>query len=153
MYDLYQMTIKDSNINMMILKLIERLEVTWCYINEWMKWNWNLESKKPKCEWDKKKTHHNGFKLANTLQWQCRAPLHECPKHHGHKGDLEMTPKTCGAVGERAQVILVWVKALGVGNAPHPWRLGVTRLKPWAMHSLWREGSRMLKNTSMGGLS
>jgi hypothetical protein len=32
----------------------------------------------------------------------------ECLKHHGHKEDLEMTPKTCGAVGERAQVILVW---------------------------------------------
>ena len=31
--------------------------------------------------------------------------------------------------GERAQVILVW-KAPCVGNASHPWRLGVMRVKP-----------------------
>jgi hypothetical protein len=48
----------------------------------------------------------------------CCAPLHEeCPKHHGHKGDSGVTPGTCDAGGERAQVILVWVSALGVGNA------------------------------------
>ena len=28
------------------------------------------------------------------------------PQHHGHKGDLGITSGTCGAVGERAQVIL-----------------------------------------------
>ena len=61
----------------------------------------------------------------------CRAPLHmECPKHHGHKGDPGVTPKTCDAVGERAQVILVWVRAPGVGNASHPQRLGVMRVRP-----------------------
>jgi hypothetical protein len=39
-------------------------------------------------------------------------PLHkECPKHHWHKGDPGVTPGTCGADGERAQVILVWVRA------------------------------------------
>ena len=44
----------------------------------------------------------------------CRAPLlEECPQHHGHKGDPGVTPETCGAIGERAQVILVWVRAPG----------------------------------------
>ena len=39
---------------------------------------------------------------------ECRAPLfEECPQHHGHKGDPGVTPGTCGAIGERAQVILV----------------------------------------------
>ncbi len=61
----------------------------------------------------------------------CRAPLHEeCLKHHGHKGDPGVTPGTCGAVGERAQVILVWVRAPGVGNASHPRRLGGMRVRP-----------------------
>ena len=41
-----------------------------------------------------------------------------------------MTPKICGNIGERAQVILMWVKALGVENASHSWRLGVTRVRP-----------------------
>ena len=51
----------------------------------------------------------------------CRAPLHEeRPKHHGHKGDPGFSPGTSDAVGERAQVILVWVRALSVGNASHP---------------------------------
>jgi len=62
---------------------------------------------------------------------ECRAPLHEeCPKHHGHKGDPGVTPGTCGAVGERAQVILVWARAPGVGNASHPRRLGGMRVRP-----------------------
>jgi hypothetical protein len=47
-----------------------------------------------------------------------------CPKHQGHKGDPGVTPGTCGAGGEKAQMILVWVKAPGVGNASHPRRLG-----------------------------
>ena len=50
-----------------------------------------------------------------------------CLKHHGHKGDPGVTPGTCGAGGERAQVILVWVRAPGVGNASHPQRLGGMR--------------------------
>jgi hypothetical protein len=53
-----------------------------------------------------------------------------CPKHQGHKGDPGVTPGTCGAGGEKAQVILVWVRAPGVGNASHPWRLGVMRERP-----------------------
>ena len=43
---------------------------------------------------------------------ECHAPLlEECPQHHGHKKDPGVTPETCGAIGERAQVILVWVRA------------------------------------------
>jgi hypothetical protein len=42
-----------------------------------------------------------------------------CPKHHGHKGDPRVTPGTCEAGGENAQVILVWLRAPGVGNAPY----------------------------------
>src|ERR1700738_2236889 len=61
----------------------------------------------------------------------CRAPLHEeCPKHHGHKGDPGVTPGTCGAVGKRAQVFLVWAMTPGVGNASYPRRLGRTRVRP-----------------------
>jgi transposase InsO family protein len=61
----------------------------------------------------------------------CRAPLHKgCPKHQGHKGDPGVTPGTCGAGGEKAQMILVWVRAPGVGNASHPRRLGVMRVRP-----------------------
>jgi hypothetical protein len=38
----------------------------------------------------------------------CPTLLHEeCPKYHGHKGDPGVTPKTCGAVGERVQMIVV----------------------------------------------
>ena len=76
-----------------------------------------------------------------------------CLKDHGHKGDPGVTPGTCGADGENAQVFLVWVRASGVGNASHPRRLGVMRVRPWAMHSSWRAISRMLKITSNGGVS
>ena len=51
----------------------------------------------------------------------CCTPLHEdCPQHHGHKGDPEVTLMTCGAIGERAQVILMGVRAPGVENTSHP---------------------------------
>jgi hypothetical protein len=61
----------------------------------------------------------------------CRAPLHKgCPKHQGHKRDPGVTLGTCGASGEKAQVILVWVRAPGVGNASHPRRLRVMRERP-----------------------
>ena len=48
---------------------------------------------------------------------RCLAPLKKkCPKHHGHKGDPEVTPETCGADGEKASVILVhlekWVSGV-----------------------------------------
>ena len=48
-------------------------------------------------------------------------------KHHGHKGDPGVTPGTCGADGEKAQVILVWVRVPGVGNTSHPRGLGSMR--------------------------
>ena len=48
---------------------------------------------------------------------ECHPPFHEeCLKHHGHKGDPGVTLGSCDTVGERAQVILVWARALGVGN-------------------------------------
>ena len=66
-----------------------------------------------------------------TVVATCCAPLHkECPKYHGPKGDPGVTPRTCGAVGDWAQVILVWVRFPGVGNASHPQRLGAMRVSP-----------------------
>ena len=51
---------------------------------------------------------------------QCRAPLLEkYSQHHGNKGDPEVSPRTCGAIGKRAQVILVLVRAPGHGNTSH----------------------------------
>ena len=85
---------------------------------------------------------------------KCRTSIHEkCPKHHGHKEDPGLTPGSCGAVGERAQMILVWVRATGVGNASHLWRPRVQRVRPLAMRSLWHVDSRMIKKTSIGGVS
>jgi hypothetical protein len=69
------------------------------------------------------------------------------------QGDPGTTPGTCGADGENAQMLLVWVRAPGVGNASHPWGLRVMRVRPWVMRSSWREDSKMLKNTSFGGVS
>jgi hypothetical protein len=55
------------------------------------------------------------YDLTPFLQSTCHAPLHEeCPQHHGHKGDPGVTPGTCDAIGERDQVILMWVRAPGV---------------------------------------
>ena len=85
---------------------------------------------------------------------RCRAPLHEeCPKHHGHKGDPGVAPETCTAIGERAQVILVWVRAPDVRNASHPRRVRGMEVRPSAMRSLWRGDFRMNKNTSISGVS
>ena len=42
----------------------------------------------------------------------CSPPLHEeCPKHYEQNGDLEVTLENCVTIGEKAQMILVWVKA------------------------------------------
>ena len=61
----------------------------------------------------------------------CRASLQEeCPKYHGHKRDPEVTPGIFGAGGERAQMILVWIRALGVENVPYPCSLEVMRVRP-----------------------
>ena len=90
------------------------------------------------------------FLVVNML---CCAPLHEeWPKYHGHKGDPRVTLGTCAAIGERAQVILLWLRAPGVGNASHSRRLRVTRVRTWAMCRLWRGDSRMLKNTPIRGV-
>jgi len=54
-------------------------------------------------------------------EFPCRAPLQKgCRKHHGHKGDPGVTPGTCRANGDKAQVIQVWVRAPVVGNVFHP---------------------------------
>ena len=76
-----------------------------------------------------------------------------CPKHYGHKGGPGVTPRTCAAVGERAQMILMWLRAPGIGNASHPQRLEGMRVRSSAMHSSWRVDSTMLKNTLIGGVS
>jgi hypothetical protein len=55
------------------------------------------------------------FKNITHNEDACRAPLHkECPQYHGRKGGPEVTPGTCGVIGERDQVILVWVRAAGI---------------------------------------
>ena len=54
----------------------------------------------------------------------------ECLQHHGHKGDPGVTPGTCGAIGEKDQLIIVWVMAPCVQNVFHPRRLGIMRVKP-----------------------
>jgi hypothetical protein len=75
-----------------------------------------------------------GQNHANTSgqRLSCHAPLHEkCPQNHGHKGDPEVTPGTCGIIGE----ILMWVRGPGVGNPSHPLRLGVMRVRLCAFSS------------------
>jgi hypothetical protein len=55
------------------------------------------------------------FKNITHNEDACRAFFHkECPQHHGRKGDPGVTPETCDAIGERDQVILVWVRAPGI---------------------------------------
>ena len=60
-----------------------------------------------------------------------------------------MTLKNYGAVGKNAEVILVWVRAPCVGNAPHAQKLEVTIVRRRAMRSLWCANSRMPKNISI----
>ena len=61
----------------------------------------------------------------------CCAPLSkECTKHHEQKRDPGVTHGTCGVVGERAQVIIVWVRAQGVRNTSYPRRLEVLEIRP-----------------------
>ena len=66
---------------------------------------------------------------------------------------LEVTPETCGVIGERTQVILVWVRAPYIGYASHPRREEVTHVGPQIMNSLWLLDSKMLKNTPIGGVN
>ena len=91
------------------------------------------------------------FNLSERL---CRAPLYEeYAQHHEHKGDPGVTLGTCGVIGERAQVILVWVRTPSVENDSHPRRLWFTKVKPWAKSGLWRLDSKMSKITLIGGVS
>ena len=64
-----------------------------------------------------------------------------------------MMPGTCGTIGERAQVILVWIRASGHWERLPPRRLGVTRIRPRALDGSWCCDSRLLKNTSIGGVN
>lgn len=57
----------------------------------------------------------------------------------GTRGDPKMTTRICDGIGERAQMNQVWVRALGVDNTFHPWRLGVTKVRPWTLGSLWHQ--------------
>lgn len=45
-------------------------------------------------------------------------------------GDFQVSSKTCGTIGELAQVILVWVTAPNVKNVFHPQRLEFTKVRP-----------------------
>ena len=82
----------------------------------------------------------------------CHAPLHEeCMKHHGDQGDPGVTPWTCGAVCERAQVILVWMRVSearglygwgGVAGRTHPMPKGTAygrwpNLGAWLPRLVW----------------
>jgi len=51
---------------------------------------------------------------------ECCTPLHECLQHHLHKENPGVTPKICGAIGERAQMIVVWVRAQGIEIVSQP---------------------------------
>ena len=55
--------------------------------------------------------------------------------------------KNLGAIDERSQVILVWMRALSIGNACQLQRLGVMKIRPRALDGLWHPNSRMLKIT------
>ena len=74
------------------------------------------------------KTRKNEWHYHNNFFWCC-APFHEERlQHHGHNG----TPKWClglvtSVIGERAQVVLVWVRGPHIENASHPRRLGFTK--------------------------
>ena len=65
-----------------------------------------------------------------------------------------MTPETCGVMGKRAQVLLVWVKAPSdlQSFVFHSRKHRVTGIWPQAMHSLWHTNYRMFMNTSIGGV-
>ena len=75
--------------------------------------------------------HLNTTTLKLHLGNSCHAPLHEdYLKHHEHKGDLAVTRETYDTIGERAQVILVWVRAPSVENASHTQRLEFMKVRP-----------------------
>ena len=76
----------------------------------------------------------------------CRAPLHEdYPQYHGYNGNPRVTWCTCGAIGERVQVILMCVWAIGVEFTSHLWTLTVMRVKPKKLSRVLRGHLRMLE--------
>ena len=64
-----------------------------------------------------------------------------------------MILEICSTIGKKAQMILLGVRALDVGNASYPRRLGVTRVEPRSLDSSWHFDSKMLKITSIEGVS
>ena len=77
----------------------------------------------------------------------CHTHLYkECPQYHGPKEDSGVTSQTCDEILERAQMVLVQVRAPGVENTSHPRRLGVARVRPRALGSLWHPDSRILRS-------
>ena len=48
-----------------------------------------------------------------------------------------MTLENCSTIDKMTQVIIVRVRTPGVENASHPQRLGVTRVRTWALGSSW----------------
>lgn len=71
-------------------------------------------------------------KSIDSIWWgECYAPLHEyCTKYHSHNGDPKATPATCGVIGEKTQVMLMWVSVKGVGHPSHQWIVRFTRVRP-----------------------
>ena len=85
---------------------------------------------------------------------ECCAHLHgKYPQQHGHKGNTRVTLGFCDTVCEWAQMILMYVMALGFGNAFQLRRLRVMRMKLGLMRSFWRLDSRMIKYTTIRGVS
>jgi hypothetical protein len=57
-------------------------------------------------------TPFDGYKLCGPFR-------EKCLKHHGRKGYPGVTPETYGDICEKAQVILMWVRAMGVEYGPN----------------------------------
>ena len=84
---------------------------------------------------------------------ECRAPLlEECLQHHRYKEDPRVMLGTCGAIGERAQVILMWMRALGRWERLSPTKTRNHEVRPKTLHGSWHCDSRMSRNTSIGGV-
>lgn len=84
---------------------------------------------------------------------QLHISLWKVPETPWIQKDPRMIPIICGTIGEKAYVILVWLRALDIGNTSHPHKLGIMEVRPCVMNSLLRLDFRMLKNTSTRGLS
>ena len=59
-------------------------------------------------------------KLPNSARLWPKIGLIESPQLHGHKCDPKVTFETRDAIGERAQVILVQMRAPDAENIPPP---------------------------------